>query len=876
MAFNSQIKGYMTFGKSFSRGGAFPLEAYEIWTDYDALVAYAANTDPSKDPSYIGQKVAYVDLENNKVTHYGIEIDGTLKELGSSPVGDEKSIVVAEDGTVSLAGIEGLVFERDILGEDGQPTGQKENVQFQPLMTKDGLIWVEPSKTTVEGLASLIDGLTARVSALENDRVTEQELADAIKVEADRAIAAEEALGKRIDEIDFVDTDELATAISGVEAKIPTNNNQLENGAGYQTADDVSGAITTAIADKADKATTISGYGITDAYTKDEVDAELAKKAAQAEFEALKSRVEAFLDNTGAATEAIDTLQELITYINEHDDVELTDIIADIEALQAKVDTGDQKVSEYVAAAIDALKIGDYAKAADLTDLAGRVEALEKKPFETYATKSEVEAVDAKFDGVVAKSDFETFQTNNTKAIADARSGAVSDVEAKGYAVASAVEADLAEKVDAGTIAHTSDDVAEGVTRDGTTLNIVVDAYKKSETYTKGEVDTAITNKIKDMTGGESAKDVLLELRDYKKANDTEIYGSEKVASWTDTEGNYNPVYTQDSRIDTLDTAVAAAQAQADKGVADAKTANDAIATLVGAGGRIAVIEADVANLKTTTEGHGTTLADHETRVAAVENAIKDGGSVDLRFDALEGFQQTQAEINTTLNTAVNITLPNAIAEKLAITSFNETIANYHTKTDIATLLDAKADKTTTYTKEEVDGLLANLDQTEIENAIEANTTAIADIVGTDSGKTIREIATEEAKAEVAALVGEAPEALDTIHEIASWIKNDETGAAAMSAEIAQHSGILTGFGGEGQPSTVAAAIATAKQEAIDAIPGLAIATADILGGVKSSTAENKVAVGADGTMEVNNMNVNKLVQTAGDTLVINGGSAAE
>lgn len=41
---------------------------------------------------------------------------------------------------------------------------------------KDGLIWVEPSKTTVEGLASLIDGLTARVSALENDRVTEQNL----------------------------------------------------------------------------------------------------------------------------------------------------------------------------------------------------------------------------------------------------------------------------------------------------------------------------------------------------------------------------------------------------------------------------------------------------------------------------------------------------------------------------------------------------------------------------------------------------------------------------------------------------------------------------------------------------------------------------
>jgi hypothetical protein len=187
MAFDSNIKGYMTFGKSFSRGGAFPLEAYEIWTDYDALVAYAANTNPDKDPSYIGQKVAFVDKVNNKVTHYGIEIDGSLKELGATPIGDEKSIVVDEtDYTISLKGVDGLVFERDIIGEDGEPTGEKEEVKFQPLMTKDGLVWVEPSKTTVEGLATLLSELTVRVKALEDDRVTEQELADAVKVVADK------------------------------------------------------------------------------------------------------------------------------------------------------------------------------------------------------------------------------------------------------------------------------------------------------------------------------------------------------------------------------------------------------------------------------------------------------------------------------------------------------------------------------------------------------------------------------------------------------------------------------------------------------------------------------------------------------------------
>lgn len=249
MAFNSNIKGYMTFGKSFSRGAAFPLEAYEIWTDYEALVAYAANTDPNKDPSYIGQKVAYVDLENNKVTHYGIEIDGSLKELGCAPIGDEKSIVVAEDGTVSLKGIEALVFERDIIGEDDQPTGEKEEVKFQPLMTKNGLVWVEPSKTTVEGLATLIDDLTQRVKALEDNRVTEEELAAAVKVVADkvgvpaegdtstatlyeriaaevaRATQAEAALGERIGV-----AKDGETAATGVYAYVDGVVNALVNG----------------------------------------------------------------------------------------------------------------------------------------------------------------------------------------------------------------------------------------------------------------------------------------------------------------------------------------------------------------------------------------------------------------------------------------------------------------------------------------------------------------------------------------------------------------------------------------------------------------------------------------------------------------------
>ena len=65
----------------------------------------------------------------------------------------------------------------------------------------------------------------------------------------------------------------------------------------------------------------------------------------------------------------------------------------------------------------------------------------------------------------------------------------------------------------------------------------------------------------------------------------------------------------------------------------------------------------------------------------------------------------------------------------------------------------------------------------------------------------------------------------------------------------------------------------TALQIADKAV-NIPIATAQALGVVKGSADENKVAVGTDGTMEVNNVNVSKLVQTAGDTLILDGGTS--
>lgn len=201
----------MSFGKSFSRMNGQPLDESEVWYNKADLEAFAAGNS-----AYVGMKLVYVDETNQKVYQYSVQYDGTIKEIGVAPLGDNKSIQVdAETGTVSLKGINALVFERDIVDENDQPTGEKEAIQYQPLMTAAGLVWVEPSKTTVEGLATLIEALTTRVSALEgkvgaaakpesaegaDDGVPATGLYALIEAEAARAIEAEEALDAKIGE----------------------------------------------------------------------------------------------------------------------------------------------------------------------------------------------------------------------------------------------------------------------------------------------------------------------------------------------------------------------------------------------------------------------------------------------------------------------------------------------------------------------------------------------------------------------------------------------------------------------------------------------------------------------------------------------------
>ena len=106
------------------------------------------------------------------------------------------------------------------------------------------------------------------------------------------------------------------------------------------------------------------------------------------------------------ADESFDTLKEIADWISTHK-TDATAMNSAITALEVIVDGigGDGEkatVVEYVTDAITALKIGDYAKAADLTALAGRVTTLEGKAhthtnkalLDTY-TQTEADLADA-------------------------------------------------------------------------------------------------------------------------------------------------------------------------------------------------------------------------------------------------------------------------------------------------------------------------------------------------------------------------------------------------------------------------------------------------------------------------------------------------
>ena len=89
----------------FQRTGAFPLDRSSVFSSYDDAVKYAAGAGDDDrglgGTSYVGQTISV--HNDGSVTLYIIEVDRSLKEVGSAPAGDNVSIEFA-NGKLQVKG----------------------------------------------------------------------------------------------------------------------------------------------------------------------------------------------------------------------------------------------------------------------------------------------------------------------------------------------------------------------------------------------------------------------------------------------------------------------------------------------------------------------------------------------------------------------------------------------------------------------------------------------------------------------------------------------------------------------------------------------------------------------------------------------------
>lgn len=497
----------MSFGKSFSRLSGQPLDKSEVWYDnLQALRDYALT-----DAAYVGQRVVYIDTTENTVTNYCIQTDGSIEEIGTSPIGDNKSIVVAEDGTISLKGISGLTFtEKNDEGEDVE-------VKYQPLMTSAGLTWVRPSATTVEGLAAEIEALKADVTALET-AVGDAE-SGLVKAAADNAAgisAINEKIGtvaegktvvemiEEAQEAATYDDTELASRVTTAEGEIDTLQEQIAN-----------------------------VYTKADVYTKTEADTAIATAKTEAieaimgeagidtKYDTLKEVADWILADTTNSAQLITRVDNIEKdYLKGADKTELQGAIDDLEAFVGSLPEGaaSTTVVAYIQEVVDALKIGDYAKAADLTSLAERVTAVENKlkDIEDGAQVNKIETVDEAQFGLDDAKNLTLLDIAMSKVtgLGDALDGKAD----KGTTLAAYGITDAYTKTETeGRIQEVLDGLSD-TSETAASVAQALETYKTANDQRVTAVETELANKVAAEAGKSLVEDTLIEkLRDLEE-----------------------------------------------------------------------------------------------------------------------------------------------------------------------------------------------------------------------------------------------------------------------------------------------------------------------------------------------------------------------
>ena len=614
----------MTFDKSFSRSNGQPLDSTEVFYSYDAAVTYAAS-----EVAYVGQKIVVVETINEvtTVTHYGIEPDNSLKELGTTPIGDEKSIVVAEDGTISLKGVTGLTFT------ETNSEGEEVAINYQPLMTKDGIVWIRPSATTVEGLASEIEGLKTRLGTLEQDAHTHgnKDVLDGISAEKVTAWDAK---------VDSIAAGDNSVTIGGTDADptVAVKLSAAENNAIELVEDGLKVVIPDAAEYTIVKAAESGDYAAIYNLTKN-------GEIVGASINIPKDMVV----QSGAVVEnpegqAAGTYIELVLQNVE------TPLYINVGDLIEYVTSGSAEGDMVVVAVSD-----DHKVTATITDGAITLAKLSTE-VQTAIGKAHEHANAIVLDGITSeKVTAWDASEQNAKDYADglneAMDGRVGALEQVG------AEKNVINSVDETYFEIGSDrkvtlkdlvvgkvtglqDALDGKADKGTTLA----AYGITDAYTKEETLNKIEEKVTEINGGESAGEVLSQLNSYKEINDAAVEAIQTKLNTVESNAQVNVIDAVSDEFEiSADTKtlvikgiaqskvtglIASLEAKADKEAGKSLVSDALIAKLE----RIGIATADTAGL---------------VKSSAVENGVvvADDGSMSVHSVNLSKIVQTEGDL---------------------------------------------------------------------------------------------------------------------------------------------------------------------------------------------------------------------------------------
>lgn len=216
----------------------------------------------------------------------------------------------------------------------------------------------------------------------------------------------------------------------------------------------------------------------------------------------------------------------------------------------------------------------------------------------------------------------------------------------------------------------------------------------------------------------------------------------------------------------------------------------------------------DISGLKGLTNAHQAKLAtiDENADVNVIESVEVAGVALDVDADKKASISKDDLKSALGLGSAAyssadafatpdSVSTAKGIAEdaleqantnKGAIANINSTISGLATKQEVSDLetslntnIGKKVDQTAYDTKiSSIEGSVQG-----VTNAVGNVTANVNVLVGQDANKSARTIASEE----VAKIIANAPEAYDTLKEIADYIATDVTGAAELSNKVTQN-----------------------------------------------------------------------------------------